>query len=115
MQFQAFSHLSANLHDRIQRCHRFLKDHRHILALDLAALLTAHAQKFLTIQLNGALRYLRFFTKQSHHCKRCHGLTGTGFTNDSDDFSFSHLKIDMIHNCVYATLCWKTNGQILDF
>ena len=66
--------------------------------------------------LNGdGLRVVLWVAGCGHHCKGCHGLTGTGFANDSDDFSFSHLKIDMIHNCVYATLCWKTNGQILDF
>ena len=93
---QNFGDLLADLQDRIERCHRFLKDHANAVAADFLHGLEWQRQEVLTLEIDPA-GHPRIAGRQKPHDR--HGrdaLAGTGFTDDGDGLLRIDVEADIV-------------------
>ena len=97
MDQDTFRDLLSDLHGRIQRCHRILKNHGNLASSDLGHLIFRIVQKIVSLEQD--LCPAAFFNhrilgrKKPHNRFGCHGLSTSGFAYDRKCFSFSQTEV----------------------
>ena len=102
---QHLGDLRADPHDRIERGHRLLEDHRHVAAAMCAPGLARPAGQFVTEHgdapcLNGQRR-----RQQAHHRERQHALAAAGFADDAEHLALGHDEAR------HRRECWTGRGR----
>ncbi len=116
VQAEHLADLPADLHNRVQGCHRFLENHGNLIALDFAALLAGNIQYLLSLQRDRGTRIDNGrLIQQAHHGQRGHRLAGAGLTDDTDNLPLAHLHVEVIDYCMQTLIGRKTDRQIFYF
>ena len=110
MDFQTFGHLPSDFFHRVERGHRLLKDHGHIISLNFRQRVSRHRQKIFPIKKNLPGLYLRFRFFQPHNGLHRHTFSRTGFTDNADNLAVAHGKAYIVHHGMHTAVCRKTNG-----
>ncbi|MNW63636.1 hypothetical protein D3C74_418610 [compost metagenome] len=99
MKAKRLTDLIADFEYRIQRCHRFLENHRDSVASDLPHFLRGQREQALIVKANISPHNAALsFGKQSHNRHGSHALAAAGFTNDTQCFSLVQYKINTIND-----------------
>ena len=87
MQQEDFRDLLADGHDRIERSHRLLEDHRDVLAAYPLHLLLGEAEEIDAVELDAAAGDAAGrIGHQPHERERGDGLAAAGFTDNGESF-----------------------------
>ena len=114
MQAQHFFDLETHGVAGIERGHRVLEDHGHVLADDFPALTGAEGQHVFAVEIQRVGSDDTRMLDQAHQRHHGHGFTGTGFADNGQNFAFIHRQaqtVDHRHSLGVA----KTDVEILDF
>ena len=76
--------LKPDPEDRVQRGHRLLENHRHVMTADAAHLFVGEFQEVATVEIDRAGRDLGRLRKQTHDREGRNGFSRARFTNDGD-------------------------------
>src|SRR5688572_17091846 len=107
MQAKGLGDLLADCIDRIERRHRVLKDHRDVIAADLA-----HA----VFRCRGQLFVLEFYRPsrdppgridQPHYRQRRYRLTAARLPDQAHQFPFTDAETHVIYGLYEAGPCWE--------
>ncbi|SAT24098.1 Uncharacterised protein [Klebsiella pneumoniae] len=107
---QRLFQLLAHRHQRIERGHRFLKNHGNRLAAQQLHLPLRQAEQILVIKNNRAAWNLCLLRKQTHDRQRSQRFTAARLAGNAQSFSRPERKADVIHH----PLCTKLDRQALD-
>ena len=112
---QDFVDLAADRDDRIERRHRFLKDHRHGGRAQLPQAAVARGQQFLADQLDAAAgRHQRAFLQQPHHGQRGDRLARSAFADHAQRLAFVHLQGDAVDDAFAGWLLAEADDEVVD-
>ena len=89
--------LGADRHDRVQRGHRLLEDHRDLVAADVAHLGFAERHEILAVDLDRAADDAsRRVRHQAQQRQRGHRLAAAGLADDRQGFRAAHRERDVV-------------------
>src|SRR5438128_1484007 len=103
--------LSAG-HDRVERGHRLLEDHRHARAAQLAQARLARRENVLAIDHDAPGGSAQGIGEKSHRRLRDHGLARSRFTHQADDLSCLDRKAGAIDRERSVGAGGQRDGQI---
>ena len=120
VQAQTFSNLFANREYRIERRHRFLKDHCDFVAADLSQ------RRFVRRQIDGravaagepnaaADDLSAAVFDETHDSQRRDGLAGTRFANKSERFTLPDAERLVNYSIHKTVLGFEADGEMLNF
>jgi len=96
--FQHLRYLVADFHHRVQRRHRFLEDHRHLLAAQPAQLALGLFQQIDTMKQDLAGNRLDLLARvQPHHGECGDRFSRSGLADNTDDLARSDRKADLLN------------------
>ena len=85
-----FHQLLADLHRRVQRGHRFLIDHRDLIAAHIAQLFVAHLAQIAALELDRAANDAAVLAQILHDAQGHSGFTAARFSNKANGFARLH-------------------------
>src|SRR5262249_3162366 len=92
---QRFGNLLADRVAWIERRHRLLENHRHLVAAQGAHVGVRKIKQVDAVEADRAGNFGRL-GQQTHNGKRCYALAGTGFADDAQRGAAQELKIDAV-------------------
>ena len=115
MDAQHLVDLAADRDHRVERRHRFLKNHRHPGGAQLAQPPVAGGQQFLADQLDAAAGgHQRALLQQPHHGQRRHRLARSAFADHAQRFAFVHLQRDAVDDAFAARFFAEADDEVVD-
>ncbi len=114
MQAASFGNLRADGLDRIERCHRFLKDHRHAPSAHLAEFRFRHGGKVLAVKTQRAA-HAHPVGQQAHGGKGGDRLAAAGFTHHAKAFTAIERQGNVGHNIREFEPDGQFDGHIVHF
>src|SRR3972149_3639157 len=115
VQFQRFGDLEPDREHRVQARHRFLENHRDLVAADLAHLLGRQGAQVLALEKNPPSRYgSRGARYQAKYGKRGHRFARTGFTDDTEGFAAAQMEAHPAHGVQRPRGRVGPNGEAAD-
>src|SRR6185312_14277389 len=115
MEAERFGDLLADGVDRIQRRHWILKDHRDVVAANLAHLSVRQLQKILAVEGDLSANNLPRRRNQSHDGKRGYRLTATRFANEPEQFTRVEIETHTVDRTHQPGTRRKMRLEIFDF
>ncbi|MGY4420021.1 hypothetical protein ACVWY2_002446 [Bradyrhizobium sp. JR6.1] len=107
--------LAADRHDRIERGHRLLEDHRHPRRAQLAQPPVGRGKQFLADQFDAAAgRHQRALLQQAHRGQRGHRLARAAFADKAERLALAHLQRQVVDDAVRVSLAAETDDEIVD-
>ena len=97
MDAQHLGHLIADIHQRVQRRHRLLKDHADAVAANPAQLILGQIQQVLFVQQHLSPR-LRAMRQQAHDRQRRHRLARAALADQPGDPPGFQLQVNVAQN-----------------
>ena len=85
MRLERFHDLVADPDHRIERRHRFLKDHRDTSPAQRPPFCCREVQQIASLEVDGPRNRANGLGQQAHHSRGADRFTGTGFTDDAED------------------------------
>ncbi len=114
VRLQRLGDLLADLHQRVQRRHRVLEDHRHLLAPDVAHLLGGEADQLLALEAHRSRALDRLAAEQSHDRTCEHRLAGPRLADDAERLAAVHRERHAVHRPHLASRRAERRVQVLD-
>src|SRR5664280_2202059 len=112
MQGNGFTDLITNRVNRIERCHRFLEDHRDFVAAYHAHLFFILLEKVFPMEEDLASDDLaRRIRNEAHDREGCNGFSTTGLAHQTYNLSPVNRQINTIHGRNNAVLCIEERAQ----
>ena len=106
--------LAGDAHERVQRRHRILKDHRYFAAAQICQFIHVHFEDILVVEVNFATDDFTWGIRyQPHHGKRCNALAAATFTYHTQGLTRHDCErniIDCLHN---ASTCKKVCLKVI--
>ena len=115
MRLQRLADLEADGEAGIERGHRLLKDHRDVLARDLAAVPRAHRQQIRAVEAHRVGLDLRRQRQQAHHREHRDRLARAGFADDREHLVAIDRHVDAVDRLERAAARGEGDGEIADF
>ncbi len=112
---QRLADLTADRQHRVQARHRFLEDHRNVVAANGAHLAFGELQQILALEADRTRDLARRLGDQSHQRHRSDRLAATGFTDDGQRLAFVDVEGDAVDGAVDALGGTEMSLQIFDF
>src|SRR4029079_18389805 len=106
MKTQNLVDLVAAAHDRIERGHRFLEDHRHARRPQLAQAGFVRARDVFIQQRNRSGSNRQPLGQQAHHALRDHRFSRPRFAHQADDFALADREGRLRHG-LRAFAAWR--------
>jgi hypothetical protein len=106
--------LEADREAGVERGHRFLEDHRHVAADDLAALFRGHAAQVAAVKAHLVRRDGCGPGQEAHGSKHGDGFAGAGFTHDGENVALIHGDVDAVHGAEGTACGVEFHGEVLD-
>ena len=97
---QDFPDLGTDSVERVEAGHGFLKDHGHIISVDLTALRSRDRAKVPAVKHHAAFRHLDMIFEKILQCQCRHALAAAGLSDDPYDLTFSDGKADAVDHLV---------------
>jgi len=104
--------LKAHLEDRIQAAERVLKDHRDVLAANVADLLAAHLQQVIAAEQDLAAHDPARFVDQAQDGQGGHALAAARLADDPERFPGGQVKTDAVDRLDHAVVGEELGAQI---
>ncbi|MNS68216.1 hypothetical protein D3C72_1014910 [compost metagenome] len=115
MQLQNLTDLPLDGVERVERGHRFLKDHGDVVAAHGAKRTFRQGQHILAVEQDFPRRMARCrIGQQFEDGIRRDRLTGTGFANEGDDFARHQVEGDLIDGDAGRAALMEGDGEITD-
>ena len=111
---QRFGQLLADLHDRIQRGHRILEDHRHLGAPDLLAILQAHGGELGSLEEHRALADHVATGEQTHDRTRKDRLAAARLAHDAQPLAVLKRERHTVDGTHHTTGRDEVGSKIVD-
>ena len=115
MHQQRFAHLAAHLEHRVQAGHRLLKDHRNIIAADLAQLFIRKSGQVLIFKPDAAARHAAGVFQQAHNGFGGHAFAAAALPHQADDLALGNIQVQAIHRRDHAFFGKEIGVQAADF
>ena len=110
-----FHQLLADLHRRIQACHRLLVDHGDLVAADRAKLLLGQFAHVLALELDAAADDLPDIGEVAHDAERHGRLAAAGFADDAHRLARHDGAGEVHHRRDFAAPGKEGDREVFDF
>src|SRR5262245_12603463 len=115
METHGFRNLVADGHDRVQRGHRLLKDHRDLVAADAADLMLREARQIPRLKLNFATDDAAGALGQKlHDRERGHALAAAGLADQTDRLAVVDVEAYAVNRPHFAVAREERRAQVAD-
>ena len=115
MKLRDLHQLRRDLQERIERCHRVLKDHRDPLAADLSHLIDRQRTDIDAVKDDLAADDLsRRFRDQPHHREIRHRFAAARFADDAERLALFQLERDPVNRLDDAVFGLEIGLQVVD-
>jgi hypothetical protein len=115
MQGEHFGDLVADGENRIERCHRLLKDHGDALSADFSHLLLAELDQVLPLEEDlAADNPARRFRDDPHNAGGGHRFAAAGFAHNTQGFAFVQKKRCTVHGAGNSFERVKIGSKVMD-
>ena len=115
MQLNRFDHLLPHRHHRVEAGHRFLKDHRNLVAPKTANLGNRKPSNVAPRHQDLAVLDLPRFGDQPQDRKRGHRFAATRLPHQGEHFTRVDRKAHVVDDGDLAQSARKARGQVVDF
>ena len=111
---QRFADLKADGEARIERRHRLLEDHRHVLAGQPAPLVGRHRHEIGAVERHAVGGDGRGRRQKAHRRQHRHRLARTGFADDRQHFVALEGEVEAVHRLERSVPGGEGDGEIAD-
>ena len=100
---------------RVERCHRFLKNHADLTSANMTHDAVLFTDKLFTVKFDGAFGAVRGerVGEQLHDGQRCYGFARATFADQGHRFAFFDIEGDILHRMKNTLWRFEINGKVI--